>query len=138
MKHAGIRLGFKFRHWLGVIAGIGFVVLTLVPASRAVDARRPTPQDEDAAEAVPTPKGKKGGAAAKAKAKAGATGTGLADNGILLTFADVTEDSLVSIKTEQGNFEFKFSEIPYGKFVEKMAYRLVNIHGDVSSFTRNV
>jgi D-alanyl-D-alanine carboxypeptidase (penicillin-binding protein 5/6) len=60
MKHAGIRLGFKFRHWLGALAGIGFVVLTLVPASRAVDARRPAPQAEDAAEMVQAPKGKKG------------------------------------------------------------------------------
>ena len=60
MKHEGVRLGLRLWHWLGVTVGIGFVVLTLVPASRAVDARRPTPQVEDAAEAVPTPKGRKG------------------------------------------------------------------------------
>jgi hypothetical protein len=63
---------------------------------------------------------KKGGAAAKAKAKAGAGGAGLADNGVLITLADVTEDSVVSIKTEQGNFEFKLSEIPYGKYIDKL------------------
>src|SRR5439155_4672555 len=71
-------------------------------------------------EGQPNAKGKKGGAAAKAKAKAGAGATGLADNGVLITLADVTEDSLVSIKTEQGNFEFKLSEIPYGKYIDKL------------------
>jgi len=65
-------------------------------------------------------KGKKGGAAAKAKAKAGVAGGNLADNGVLLTLTDVTEDSLVSIKTEQGEFSFKLSEVPYGKFIEKL------------------
>jgi hypothetical protein len=65
-------------------------------------------------------KGKGKGAAAKAKAKAGANIAGLADNGVLLTLTDVTESSLVSIKTEQGNFEFKLSDIPYGKYIEKL------------------
>lgn len=59
MKHGGVRLGLRFWHWLGMAAGI-VVVLTLVPASRAVDARRPTPQVEDAAEMVQAPRGKKG------------------------------------------------------------------------------
>lgn len=70
-------------------------------------------------------KGKgKAGAAAKAKAKAAANlndaGLPLADNGILLTLADVTEDSVVSVKTQQGDFNFKLSEIPYGKYVERL------------------
>ncbi|HEY2411097.1 MAG TPA: hypothetical protein VGI40_02585 [Pirellulaceae bacterium] len=68
----------------------------------------------------PKAKGKKGGAAAKAKAKAGATGGNLADNGVLISLTDVTEDSVVSIKTEQGEFNFKLSDIPYGKYIEKL------------------
>ena len=39
---------------------------------------------------------------------------------MLLTLTDVTEDSLVSVKTQQGNFEFKLAEISYGKWVEKL------------------
>jgi hypothetical protein len=65
-------------------------------------------------------KGKGKGAAAKAKAKAGANIAGLADNGVLLTLTDVTESSLVTVKTAQGNFEFKLSDIPYGKYIEKL------------------
>ncbi|HEX5103875.1 MAG TPA: hypothetical protein VFV87_08705, partial [Pirellulaceae bacterium] len=53
-------------------------------------------------------------AKAKAKAKAGAAAT-MADNGVLLTLADVTEASVVNVKTEEGDFQFKISEIPYGK-----------------------
>src|SRR5207247_9164248 len=74
--------------------------------------------------AKPNAKGKgKAGAAAKAKAQANAAagdGVALADNGVLLTLTDVTEDSLVSIATAQGNFNFKLSEIPYGKYVERL------------------
>ncbi len=63
----------------------------------------------------------KGGAAAKAKAKAGAgNNSGLADNGILLTLTDVTEDSTVTLKTDQGEIAFKLSEIPYGKYIERL------------------
>jgi hypothetical protein len=70
---------------------------------------------------VPGTKGKKGGgAAAKAKAKANAVGAPLADNGVLLTLADVTDDSVVAVKTEQGEFNFKLSEIPYGKYIERL------------------
>src|SRR5690349_7476315 len=68
----------------------------------------------------PNAKGKKGGAAAKAKAKAGVTGSNLADNGVLITFSDVTEDSLISIKTSQGNFDFKLSRIPYGTYIDEL------------------
>src|SRR5262245_9651504 len=65
-------------------------------------------------------KAKGGGAAAKAKAKAGVTGSNLADNGVLITLSDVTEDSVVSVQTAQGEFNFKLSEIPYGKYVDKL------------------
>jgi hypothetical protein len=65
-------------------------------------------------------KGKgKAGAAAKAKAKAGAGTSGLADNGVLITLTEVTEDSTVTVKTEQGELRFKLSEIPYGRYVER-------------------
>jgi len=60
------------------------------------------------------------GAAAKAKAKAGAGGNALADNGVLITLADVTEASVVQVKTEQGEFSFTLSEIPYGKYIERL------------------
>src|SRR5262245_11753459 len=69
-------------------------------------------------------KGKKAGAAAKAKAKANQNlndaGVPLADNGVLLSLADVTEDSVVSVKTAQGEFNVKLSEIPYGRYVERL------------------
>jgi hypothetical protein len=70
-------------------------------------------------------KGKaKAGAAAKAKAKAKAKAAdgsvALADNGVLLTLADVTEDSVVTVKTEQGEFSFKLAEVPYGKYLEQL------------------
>lgn len=68
----------------------------------------------------PNAKGKKGGAAAKAKAKAGVTGSNLADNGVLITLSAVTEDSVVTIKTAQGEFDFKLSDIPYGKYIDKL------------------
>ncbi len=56
----------------------------------------------------------------KAKAKAAATGP-LADNGVVLSLADVTEDSRVEVKTAKGNFSFKLSDVPYGKVVEQLA-----------------
>ena len=65
-------------------------------------------------------KAKGKGAAAKAKAKAGGAAGALGDNGVLLTLTDVTEDSLVSIKLQQGSFEFKLADIPYGKWIDKL------------------
>jgi hypothetical protein len=35
----------------------------------------------------------------------------MADNGVILLLTDVAEKSVVSVKTEQGNFEFKVSDI---------------------------
>lgn len=66
-------------------------------------------------------KGKKaGGAAAKARAKAGAGGMAMADNGVLLTLVDVNENSVVTVNTEQGDFTFKLSEIPYGTYISRL------------------
>jgi hypothetical protein len=43
----------------------------------------------------------------------------MADNGVIL-LTDVSESSIVKVKTEQGNFDFKLSDVAYGKFVEKL------------------
>src|SRR5262245_34850913 len=56
-----------------------------------------------------------------AKAKALAQGEALADNGVLLTLSDVTEDSVVVVKSDQGEFSFKLSEIPYGALAERLS-----------------
>ncbi|EDY17229.1 hypothetical protein CfE428DRAFT_5247 [Chthoniobacter flavus Ellin428] len=44
----------------------------------------------------------------------------LGDNGVLITFTGVTEDSHVTIKTKQGEFTFAFSEITPGKIVPEL------------------
>jgi hypothetical protein len=65
---------------------------------------------------------KKGAAApAKGKKKAAAAAGGImADNGVILHLVDVTEASVVTVKTAKGNFDFKLSDIPYGKVIEKL------------------
>lgn len=45
----------------------------------------------------------------------------MADNGLILLLTDVTDDSVVSVKTAQGDFDFKVSDIGYGKFIEKLS-----------------
>ena len=51
----------------------------------------------------------------------GKGGTGnMADNGVILLLSDVTESSVVKVKTAQGDFDFKLSDIAYGKFLEKL------------------
>src|SRR5262249_55590181 len=42
-------------------------------------------------------------------------------NGVLLLLTGVSDDSIVKAKTAQGNFEFKISDIAYGKFIEKLS-----------------
>ena len=92
--------------------------------AKALENQSKTPEEkakaakdaEKAAEA--TPKAKKAKANQKAKAAAGAA---LADNGVLVTLSDVTENSIVTVTTKQGEFTFALSEIPYGKVVEKLA-----------------
>ena len=44
----------------------------------------------------------------------------MSDNGVILLLTDVSESSVVKVKTEQGNFDFKLSDIAYGKFIEKL------------------
>lgn len=60
MKDVGACPGSSSRHWRGAIIGVGLVLLSVLPAPRAVDARRPAPQAEDAEDRVPTQKGAKG------------------------------------------------------------------------------
>ena len=48
------------------------------------------------------------------------TNTPISDNGVLISFANVTEDSVAEVKTAQGNFSFKLSEAPYGKILEEL------------------
>jgi hypothetical protein len=59
------------------------------------------------------------GKAGKA-AKKGNAASLLADNGVILLLDGVNENSVVSIKSEPGAFEFKLSDIPYGKVIEKL------------------
>jgi len=44
----------------------------------------------------------------------------LSDNGVLFTVSGVTEDSVVQVKTVQGDFSFKIAAVPYGKIVEEL------------------
>jgi len=37
------------------------------------------------------------------------------ENGLIVTLADVADDSTVSVSTKQGDFEFKLAETPFGK-----------------------
>src|SRR5215831_3671452 len=60
MKHAGACQGSRSRHRRGAILGVGLTLLSILPAPRAVDARRPAPQAEDAEERVHPQKGAKG------------------------------------------------------------------------------
>ena len=45
----------------------------------------------------------------------------LSDNGALISFSGVSEDSKVTIKTAKGEFTFAFSEIPPGKIIPELA-----------------
>lgn len=58
----------------------------------------------------------------KAKQQPAPAGTGVAmgDNGVVLTFTGVTEESQVTIKTPQGDVVFKLAEVPLGKTVEQL------------------
>jgi hypothetical protein len=44
----------------------------------------------------------------------------MADNGIILLLTGVQENSVVRFKSAQGDFDFKLSDITYGKFIEKL------------------
>lgn len=59
--------------------------------------------------------------AAEAKTKANANTTvAMADNGVMMTLADVQESTVITVTTKQGNISFALSEIPYGKYIEKL------------------
>ncbi len=60
MKYEGAGQESRARHWREAIIGVGLVLLSILPVPRMVDARRPTPQVEDAEDRVPTQKGTKG------------------------------------------------------------------------------
>ncbi len=55
------------------------------------------------------------------RAQAAAGGVAMGDNGVLLSFADVTEASQVTIKTAQGEFALKLGDVPFGKVVPQLA-----------------
>ena len=44
----------------------------------------------------------------------------IADNGVLLSLTGVTEESVVQVKTLQGDFTFKIAEAPYGKILNEL------------------
>lgn len=46
--------------------------------------------------------------------------TPMADNGVLLSLADVTDDSVVNVETKQGAFSFKLGDVGYGKLLNKL------------------
>ena len=58
---------------------------------------------------------------AQARLANAATALPLSDNGVVISFAGVTEDSSATIKTPKGEFTFKFSDIPDGKVVPELA-----------------
>jgi hypothetical protein len=58
---------------------------------------------------------------AKKTAKGKQKGGGLmADNGVFVMLRDVTDQSVVKVRTKQGDFEFRVADIPYGAVVEKL------------------
>ncbi len=44
----------------------------------------------------------------------------ISENGVLLSFTEVTEDSVVQVKTAQGDFGFKLADVPHGKIVGEL------------------
>ena len=57
----------------------------------------------------------------KARLADAATALPLADNGVMISFAGVSEDSKVTVKTAKGEFTFAFSEIPAGKILPELS-----------------
>jgi hypothetical protein len=51
---------------------------------------------------------------------AAATRLPIADNGVMISFTGVSEDSRATIKTTAGEFAFSFSEVPVGKVVPQL------------------
>jgi hypothetical protein len=94
----------------------GWTASTRPVAVTRTNAQKAKAKANKAANKAKTPEQKAKAAANKAKAAGGA----LADNGVLLTLADASETSVVTVKTAQGEFAFTLAEIPYGKIVEKL------------------
>src|SRR4051812_16422060 len=44
----------------------------------------------------------------------------MADNGVILLLTGVNEASVIKFKSAQGDFDFKLSDISYGRFIEKL------------------
>ncbi|MCB1123263.1 MAG: hypothetical protein KJT03_17035, partial [Verrucomicrobiae bacterium] len=44
----------------------------------------------------------------------------MADNGLILLLTGVNENSVVKVKTDQGNFDFKLTDVGYGNYIEKL------------------
>ena len=57
---------------------------------------------------------------AKGKAAAAAAVGVMADNGVILLLTGVTDASVVKVETKQGSFEFRLSDVPYGKVAEHL------------------
>jgi hypothetical protein len=81
--------------------------------TRPLTVRRSNAQKQKQKAAVAAGGKKKGNAAAAADGP-------IADNGVVLHLADVTEDSVVSVTTPQGKFSFKLAHIPYGEIREEL------------------
>ena len=57
---------------------------------------------------------------AKKAGKGRGGNSNMADNGVILLLTGVTENSVVKVKTGQGEFDFKLADIRYGEFTEKL------------------
>ncbi|MBI5772659.1 MAG: hypothetical protein HZA89_02820, partial [Verrucomicrobia bacterium] len=101
--------GWRFQQADKVEGTIGWKAET-----RPLTVRRSNAQKQAAKKAA-----QQGGKKKKGKAAA-ADGAPMADNGVILHLADVTEDSVVTVKTAKGNFTFAMRDIPYGKVIEKL------------------
>ncbi len=53
--------------------------------------------------------------------RAAATALPMSDNGVLLSLADVTEDSQITVKLATGEIVFKIADVPFGKISEQLA-----------------
>lgn len=56
----------------------------------------------------------------KQQARKAATSLPIGDNGVMISFTGVSEDSRVTIKTPKGEIAFAFSEVPNGKIVTQL------------------
>ena len=56
----------------------------------------------------------------QAKKRGAATSLPISDNGVLLSLTDVSEDSVVTVKTAKGDITFKIAEVPFGKIASQL------------------